>query len=99
AEPRQLLRAVQGLRLTEMERHHDRSFCCGAGGGRMWLEEKIGRRINLMRTEQALARNPQMIATACPFCLVMFSDGLKDKGIEEGVQALDLAEVLVRALG
>ncbi|MGB9887259.1 MAG: heterodisulfide reductase-related iron-sulfur binding cluster, partial [Moorellales bacterium] len=78
--------------------HHDRSFCCGAGGGRMWLEEKLGRRINVMRTEQALARNVQLVATACPFCLVMLTDGLKDKGVEEGVQVLDLAEVLVRSI-
>lgn len=97
-DPRQLLTAVPGLRLVEMDRHHDRSFCCGAGGGRMWLEEKLGKRINLMRTEQALAKNPQLIATACPFCLVMLGDGLKDKGIEEGVQVLDLAEVLEQAL-
>lgn len=97
AEPRQLLQTVGGLALTEMDRHHDRSFCCGAGGGRMWLEERIGRRINVMRTEQALAKNVQLVATACPFCLVMFTDGLKDKGIEEGVQVLDIAEVLVRA--
>jgi len=98
SEPRKVLESVGGLRLTEMERHHDRSFCCGAGGGRMWLEEKLGRRINVMRTEQALAKKVELVATACPFCLVMLTDGLKDKGIEEGVQVLDLAEVLVRTL-
>jgi Fe-S oxidoreductase len=98
AEPRKILESIGGVRLTEMERHHDRSFCCGAGGGRMWLEEKLGRRINVMRTEQALSRNVELVATACPFCLVMLTDGLKDKGVEEGVQVLDLAEVLVRSL-
>lgn len=96
--PRQILQAVPGVQLAEMERSGYRSFCCGAGGGRMWLEETIGQRINIMRTEQALAVQPEIISTACPFCLTMLGDGLKDKGVEEQVQAMDLAEVLAGAL-
>lgn len=96
-EPRQVLKAAKGLSLVEADRHHGRSFCCGAGGGRMWLEEKLGKRINILRTEQVLLKNPDLIATACPFCLTMLSDGLKDKGIEEGVQVLDLSEILLKS--
>lgn len=96
-EPREILNAI-GLYIIEMERHRDRSFCCGAGGGRMWLEEAEGRRINVMRIEQALERKPEIIATACPFCLTMLSDGLKYKGIEDGIEVLDLAELLAHSL-
>lgn len=97
-EPRQLLQAAGGTQVLEMERHHNRSFCCGAGGGRMWLEEREGQRINIMRTEQALATNPEVVCTACPFCLTMLGDGLKDKGLEEQVAAMDIAEILAGAV-
>lgn len=97
-EPRQLLQAAGGTQVLEMERNHGRSFCCGAGGGRMWLEEREGQRINVMRTEQALATSAEVISTACPFCLTMLGDGLKDKGQDEQVVAMDIAEILASAV-
>lgn len=99
-EPRQILRAIPGVKVVEMERNRDRGFCCGAGGGRMWLEEHVGegqKRINVARTEQALATNPDLIAVNCPFCLQMFEDGVKTKDRED-MRVQDLAELVVQAL-
>jgi Fe-S oxidoreductase/nitrate reductase gamma subunit len=96
--PRQILRAISGLKLKEMEKSYFRSFCCGGGGGRMWMEEH-GKRINETRVEQALEVKPDIIATACPYCLTMFEDGLKAKGMEESVKVLDIAELLEKSLG
>jgi Fe-S oxidoreductase len=99
AEPRAVLSAVPGLRMTEMERHGRESFCCGAGGGRMWMEEVRGTRINAERTRQALDTGAEAVATACPFCLVMLRDGLADAGpAARGVGAMDIAEVMAAAL-
>jgi Fe-S oxidoreductase/nitrate reductase gamma subunit len=95
--PRQILRKV-GLTLKEMEKNREKGFCCGAGGGRMWLEENIGTRINYARCDQALAVNPQGIATACPFCLTMFDDGLKAKDKAEEIQLKDIAELVAEAI-
>jgi len=97
-QPRQVLQSISGLRLVEMDRSRSRSFCCGAGGGRMWLEEDIGRRINEMRTEQALEKAPDAIATACPFCLTMLDDGIKAKEKQETVKNLDIAEFILNAM-
>jgi len=96
--PRQVIAAVSGKKAAEMERHRSNSFCCGAGGGRMWLEESRGERINIARIREALKENPDTICSSCPFCLVMFEDGLKDEGAMDKVKALDLAEVVARAL-
>ena len=98
AEPRGILTALQGIRLKEMKRHKDMSFCCGAGGGQMWMEETLGTRIYLLRTEEALGTDAREIATACPYCLTMLSDGVKDKGAEERVKVKDIAEFLAEAL-
>ena len=96
--PRQLLQFVPDLNLAEMERNRERNFCCGAGGGHMWLEEqKVGERINVMRTEQAMATQAQMVATACPFCLQMFQDGIKTKEAEESLKVMDIAEILAES--
>jgi Fe-S oxidoreductase len=73
-------------------------MCCGAGGGRMWLEETIGTRINVARVEQLLAARPGIIATACPYCAVMVGDGLKALGREDEVRVLDVAELVAAAL-
>jgi len=97
-QPRKLLESISGVSLVEMDRSRNRSFCCGAGGGRMWLEEDIGQRINEMRTDQALETNPDTVATACPFCLTMIDDGLKAREKEESVKSLDIAEIILNAM-
>ena len=79
-ETRAVLGAVPGIELREMEQARPQTFCCGAGGGRMWMEEKRGTRINAERTSQALATGAEAVATACPFCLVMMRDGVADAG-------------------
>ncbi len=98
-QPRQILKAIPGLELVEMERNLDKSFCCGAGGARMWMEEDIGERINNARTKQAIAVKADTIAVGCPFCLTMMSDGIKDQQMTETMQAWDLAELVVKAMG
>lgn len=98
--PRELIGAA-GANLTEMPRHAQRSFCCGAGGARMWMEEHIGKRINHERVDEALATNASAIATACPFCRVMVTDGVNDRQEEAGrtgVEVLDVAQVLLGSL-
>ena len=95
---RKAIAAVTSQLPIEMERHHAGSFCCGAGGGRMWMEESIGKRIHVARTEEALKKDPKTICTCCPYCMTMFEDGLKDKEAEDRVQVLDLAEVVAGAL-
>jgi Fe-S oxidoreductase len=96
--PRKILQAIPGLRLVEMERNHARSFCCGAGGGRMWMEEKIGTRINQLRTEQAVQTKANVVGTACPYCLTMIGDGIKEKGLEESMASFDLSELVVQSM-
>jgi Fe-S oxidoreductase len=95
---REILKAIPGVNLKEMERSHHRSFCCGGGGGRMWMEEHLGHRINEMRVGQALAVEPDVIATACPYCLTMIEDGLKAKGRDGFVKVLDIAELLEKSV-
>ncbi|MFH1924996.1 MAG: (Fe-S)-binding protein [Chloroflexota bacterium] len=97
--PRQILHRLNGMKLVEMERNLEYGFCCGAGGGHLWLEEqKVGERINEMRTEQALSTQAEVIATACPYCLQMFEDGIQTKGAGESVRAMDIAELVVKAM-
>ena len=98
-----MLGAIQGLKSQEMHRCKDRGFCCGAGGARFWMEEKIGKRINVERTDEALGLDPDVISTACPFCMVMLSDAVAAKVGEgearEDVQVLDVAQLLRQSLG
>ena len=96
--PREAIALATGEVPIEMERHHDKSFCCGAGGGRMWLEESIGERIYVTRTEEALKKDPGAICVCCPYCMTMFEDGLKDRNADDRVQVLDLAEIVAQAL-
>ncbi len=96
--PRKVFASATGQMPTEMERYHDKSFCCGAGGGRMWMEEPIGKHINVARVEEALKEDPGTICVCCPYCMTMFEDGLKDKNADDRVQVLDLAEIVARAL-
>lgn len=96
--PRLILQAIPGVKLVEAERNRENAMCCGAGGGMMWVEETEGRRINEVRTEQVLSCNPTTIATACPYCLTMISDGTKAKGVEEEVKTLDIVELLEKSV-
>lgn len=99
--PRELIGALPGVELKEMERSKEKSFCCGAGGARMWMEEKLGTRINMNRTEEALATGAERIAIGCPFCRVMISDGLTAKQSEgqgEEVEVVDVAQMLLAAV-
>jgi len=92
-EPRMVLGRA-GAQVHEMERHHKFGMCCGAGGGRMWLEEDPDKRVNLLRTEQALQTDPEVIAVSCPYCMTMLGDGIKAKQLEEKVQTLDVMEIV-----
>ncbi|MGE7853256.1 heterodisulfide reductase-related iron-sulfur binding cluster [Bacillus paramycoides] len=96
--PRDILKAIPGVNLVEMARNRETGMCCGAGGGLMWMEETTGSRINVARTEQALAAKPSIIGTGCPYCLTMISDGTKAKEVEEQVQTLDVTEILERSV-
>ncbi|PFL18688.1 hypothetical protein COJ07_19080 [Bacillus cereus] len=96
--PRDILKAIPGVNLVEMARNRETGMCCGAGGGLMWMEETAGSRINVARTEQALAVQPSIIGTGCPYCLTMISDGTKAKEVEETVQTLDVTEILERSV-
>ena len=94
--PREVLGSAATV--IEMPRNSERSFCCGAGGARMWMEEKIGKRINVERTEEALATGAKTIAVGCPFCYTMIGDGVTGKGEQENVEVVDVATVLLRSL-
>jgi Fe-S oxidoreductase len=93
--PRELLEST-GVEVIEMPRNKERSFCCGAGGGRMWMEEKLGTRINLNRVDEAIATGAQEVAVGCPFCRVMVSDGVTGRGSD--VAVLDVAQALLRTV-
>ncbi len=96
-QPRSVLQSVPGVQFVEMKNHHDQSMCCGAGGGRMWMEETIGKRVNVTRTEQALDTGASIIATSCPFCTTMLTDGLKTKEKQDSVKLMDIAELMDQA--
>ena len=96
--PREVIAAATGKAPAEMGRNRDKGFCCGAGGGRMWMEEKGGKLINVARVEEALEKKPDTVCVACPYCMTMFDDGLKDKEASGRVQVLDLAEIVAKAL-
>jgi Fe-S oxidoreductase len=93
--PRRVLEAIPGLRTVEMPRHGGRGFCCGAGGARMWMEERIGKRINQERTEEAVSTGASTVGVACPYCLVMLDDGARARGAE--VRVRDVAQLLASA--
>ncbi|MBD1380978.1 (Fe-S)-binding protein [Metabacillus arenae] len=96
--PRQILKAIPGVLVLEMERNREDAMCCGAGGGMMWMEETQGKRVNVERTEQALRLKPSTIGSNCPYCLTMLGDGTKAKEVEEEVKTLDIAEIVEKSL-
>ena len=95
--PRNVLDAVPGVEQVEMHRHKERAFCCGAGGSRMWMEEQLGKRINVERTDEAVATGADVNGVGCPFCMVMLDDGAKDKGAD--VEVKDVAQVVAESVG
>jgi Fe-S oxidoreductase len=97
--PRNILQMIPGVDLREMQRNRKFGMCCGAGGGRMWMEEDPDKRVNLRRVQQALETDPDVVAVACPFCMTMIDDGLKAQGKEESeLPALDVMEVVASAM-
>ena len=100
--PRDILGSVPGIRLTEMPRHRETSFCCGAGGARMWMEETIGTRINETRTDEAIGTGAELITAACPYCIVMLTDGAANRKQQgkapEELQVVDVSQVLLRSV-
>jgi Fe-S oxidoreductase len=95
-DPRAALEAVPGVRTVEMPRHGDRALCCGAGGARMWMEERIGTRINQERADEAASTGADTVGVACPYCLIMLDDGQRARGGR--TEVLDLAQVLARSV-
>jgi Fe-S oxidoreductase len=108
APPREVLGSVatagagNGSGVTEMPRFAERSFCCGAGGARMWMEERIGKRINVERVEEALSTGARTVAVSCPFCLTMLGDGVTGKkatgAADDDVEVVYVATVLLRSV-
>ncbi|MFZ1730725.1 MAG: (Fe-S)-binding protein [Bacteroidota bacterium] len=97
-DPREILAGIPAAATIEMERSRDKGFCCGAGGAQMFMEETEGKRVNIERTEEALATGAETIASACPFCMTMMTDGVKEKGKQEEVKVKDIAELVYEAM-
>jgi Fe-S oxidoreductase len=98
-EPRHVLDAIKGAKQVEMRRCKERGFCCGAGGARMWLEENIGKRVNMERTEEALGTGADVVSTACPYCMIMLDDAVRAHNKQDDVRVLDLSQLVEESLG
>jgi Fe-S oxidoreductase len=103
AAPREILASLPGAQVKEMPRNSERSFCCGAGGARMWMEENLGTRVNENRSAEALDLEPDVVAAACPFCIIMLSDGTTNVNAQRNggarpVEVTDISELLLRAI-
>jgi Fe-S oxidoreductase len=96
--PRQAIATVTKTEVKEMPRNKEKGFCCGAGGGRMWMEEHIGKRVNVDRAQEALKTGAKTVATACPFCMTMLTDGVKGEGHGQDVQVKDIAEIVADSI-
>jgi Fe-S oxidoreductase len=97
-EPRTVLSAIPGVEQVEMRRCKERGFCCGAGGARMWLEENIGKRVNMERTEEALGTGADVVSTACPYCMIMLDDAVRAHDKQDDVRVLDLSQLVEESL-
>jgi len=97
-QPRSVLDAIPGVEQVEMRRCREKSFCCGAGGARMWMEETIGKRINMERTDEALTTGADVVSTACPYCMIMLDDAVRANNKEEEVRVLDLSQLVEESL-
>jgi Fe-S oxidoreductase len=97
-EPRSVLSAIPGVEQIEMRRCKERGFCCGAGGARMWLEENIGKRINMERMDEALGTGADVVSTACPYCMIMLDDAVRANSKEDDVRVLDLSQLVEESL-
>ena len=96
--PREILKSIPSLESREMNRSREKSFCCGAGGGRMWMHEHLGERINNLRTKEVIEAGVDFVATSCPYCLTMVEDGIKGQEMDDRVKTLDLAEILYQSI-
>jgi Fe-S oxidoreductase len=96
--PRELIRGLPGTQMAEIARNRNDAMCCGAGGGWMWMEEPRDKRVNQVRVQQALDTKPDIIAVSCPYCMTMMEDGLKAKAVDEQVKAMDVVELVDRAM-
>ena len=97
-EPRTVLTAIPGVEQIEMRRCKERGFCCGAGGARMWLEENIGKRVNMERMDEALGTGADVVSTACPYCMIMLDDAVRANSKEDDVRVLDLSQLVEESL-
>ncbi len=97
-QPRSVLDAIPGARQVEMRRCREKSFCCGAGGARMWMEETIGKRINMERTDEAFSTGADVVSTACPYCMIMLDDAVRANSKEDEVRVLDLSQLVEESL-
>jgi Fe-S oxidoreductase len=96
--PREVAKAVPGLTVIDPPRNRERGLCCGGGGGHMWMEVPAEKRVNIIRTEELLEQKPDVIGTACPFCLAMVDLGRKVKDVEATVQVKDISELVAESL-
>ena len=98
-EPRSVIDAIPGATQVEMRRCREKGFCCGAGGARMWLEENLGKRINMERTDEALSTGADVVSTACPYCMIMLDDAVRANAKEDEVRVLDVSQLLEESFG
>ena len=96
--PRKVIGSLGGIDIVEMPRNGTKGMCCGAGGARMWMEETIGKKVNVERAQEAIETGAERIAVACPYCYVMMDDGVKGEGRDEDVKVQDIAEMLLESL-
>lgn len=98
AGAREVVEAIPGTKYQEMHRHGHKTFCCGAGGGRMWMEEHMGKKCNIERTDEALASASDTLAVGCPFCNIMLADGITERGADDKMIVRDVAQLLLQSV-